>query len=65
MTVTKAQKKATAKFESKTYDKVLLRIRKDTEPTRETITEQAKKSGESLNEYIINAIKQRLEKEGL
>ena len=56
----KAQIKAQSKWEAKVYDKILLRIRKDTEPTRETITAAAAEAGESLNEFILNAIKQRL-----
>lgn len=62
MTVRKSQIRAQAKWENKIYDKVLLRLRKDTEPTRETITQEAQKNGESVNEYIINAIKERINK---
>lgn len=57
---TKAQVKAQTKWEKKVYDKILLRVRKDAEPTRDTITAAAAASGESLNEYIINAVKMRL-----
>jgi len=56
-----AQIKAQTKWEKKVYDKVLLRLRKDTEPTRDSIAEAAKECGESLNEYIINAIRERMQ----
>lgn len=61
MPISDAQRRAKAKFEAKAYDKVLLRIRNDTEPTRETITKEASKQGESLNAYIIEAIKRRID----
>jgi len=56
-----AHKKATQRYEQKAYDKILLRIRKDTEPTRETITAAAEAAGQSLNAYIMDAIKARLD----
>ena len=59
--VRKSQIKAQSKWEQKVYDKVLLRLRKDQEPTRDTIAAAAAASGESLNEYIINAVKKRLD----
>jgi uncharacterized protein (DUF1778 family) len=57
MPKTDAQKRANAKFERNTYDKILLRLRNDTEPTRESVAAAANMAGESLNEYILNAIK--------
>ena len=58
-----AHKAATRRFEQKAYDKVLLRIRKDTEPTRDTITQAADAAGLSLNGYIMQAVKEKLERE--
>ena len=58
-----AQKRANAKFEREAYSKVLLRLRNDTEPTRETITEKASKKGMSLNAYIVEAIEEKIERE--
>ena len=60
---TPAHIKATGKYEKKTYDKVLLRIRKDTEPTRDTITAAADAVGLSLNAYIMEAIKEKIRKD--
>lgn len=58
--VSDAQKKATRKFESANYSKVLLRIRNDTEPTRDAIQAAANKAGESLNGYILKAVSLRM-----
>ena len=63
MPKTEAQKRANAKYESKAYSKVLLRLRNDTEPTRDSITMCAQACGESLNEYIIKAVIARMEKQ--
>ena len=62
MPQTTAHKAATRRFEQKAYDKVLLRIRKDTEPTRETITRAADSVGLSLNAFIMEAIKEKISK---
>lgn len=59
--VSVAQKRATKKFEAANYSKVLLRIRNDTEPTRDSIQAAANEAGESLNGYILKAVKQRME----
>lgn len=64
MSVTKAQQAATKKFEDKNYDKVLLRLRKDT-LSKETVQTAAQNAGESLNAYITGAIKNRMEQEGI
>jgi len=57
---TEAQKRATAKYESRAYSKILLRLRNDKEPTRDTIQAAAAAAGESVNEYIINSIIDRM-----
>lgn len=62
MAQSRAHKEATQRYEQKAYDKVLLRLRKDTEPTRDTITAAADAAGLSLNAYILEAIKEKLEK---
>ena len=58
--VSDAQKRATQKFERAAYDKVLLRIRNDSEPTRNDIQAAANEAGESLNGYILEAVKLRM-----
>lgn len=59
MPVSKAQKEATKRFEEKNYDKVLLRLRKD-DLSKEQIQNAAEKCGESINGYVVNAIKMRI-----
>lgn len=60
MSSTPAKVRAQTKWESKAYDKVLLRIRKDGELTREDIQQAAANAGESLNEFILESIRQRM-----
>ena len=60
MTVSKAQIKATAKYEAAKYDKVLVRIPKG---KRAELQAAADAAGESLNGYIVRALKQRMERE--
>ena len=59
MTVTKAQKKATAKYEKENYDKILTRFPKNTK-------EKIKETGaSSVNNFIVTAVKNELEKYGI
>ena len=60
MPKTEAQKRANLKFESKAYDRLNLRIRKDGEMTRKDIQRAADAKGESLNQYILKAIQMRM-----
>lgn len=62
--VSKAQIRATTKYESNNIDKVTLRLRKDGAYgiTRDDIQKEADAVGESVNEYIIKAIKERMKK---
>jgi len=57
---TAAKMAAVNRYNQKNYVKITLRVRNDTEPTRDTISAAAAEAGESLNEFILNAIKQRL-----
>jgi len=58
-----AQKRAKAKYERKVYSKVLLRLRNDKEPTRDSIAACAQACGESMQEYIIKAITARMKEQ--
>jgi hypothetical protein len=63
MPVSKAHIKATTKYESKAYDKILIRIRKENDPSglsRESIQQAADKDGKSLNGYILQAVKEKM-----
>lgn len=58
--VSAAQKAATKRFEDKRYDKILLRLQKDSITSKESIQTHAEKAGESLNGYITKAIEARI-----
>jgi predicted HicB family RNase H-like nuclease len=60
MPASKAHMKATQKYESNNYDKVLLRIRRDSSQNREAITAAAEKAGLSLNAFILEAISEKI-----
>ncbi len=60
MSVTDAQKRATAKFEQKRYDKILLRLEKG---EKEKIKAHAESRGESVNGFITRLIKDAMESE--
>ena len=63
MAVSEAQKRAKEKYEKKSYDKCYIRLRKDGELTRDKITEAATEANESLNQYILKAIEERMERQ--
>lgn len=58
--VSKAQIKAQTKWEAKVYDKITLRTKKDSDISREAITAAATAAGESLNEYILESVRERM-----
>ena len=60
MTVSKAQKAATAKYEAKTYDKVLLRMPRG---RKEIIQAHAESHSESVNGFINRAIDEAIERD--
>lgn len=66
MSVSEAQIRATSKFESKVYDKILIRLRKDrlddSGLSRELIQQAAEAEGMSLNAYILKAVAEKINK---
>lgn len=60
MAITEAQKRAVAKYNSANYDKLTVRIKKG---QREILKAHADGRGESLNGWIVSAIKEKLKKE--
>ena len=56
-----ARTRANNKWNAKAYDRVNLILKKEASPTKEEIQAAADASGESLNGYIVEAIRQRLE----
>ena len=61
MPSTKAGQKAVNKYIAKNYDRVNLVFKKDVSPTKEEVQAAADAAGESLNRYIVGAVKQRME----
>lgn len=57
MTVSKAQMAATAKYEAKAYDKILVRLPKG---TKAEIEAAAAPSGQSVNGFICEAVNKEL-----
>lgn len=62
MPASNAKLKANHKYDAKAYDKYLLRIRKDGDLTKEVIDKAAADQGESLNQFILTAIRERIER---
>ena len=60
MAVSKAQQKATAKYESKVYDKTLIRLPKG---KLDIIKAHAESQGESVNAFINRAIESQIERD--
>jgi len=61
MPASKAQQKAVNKYMKSNYDEIKIRIRKDDEINKAVITDNANKVNESVNEYVVKAVKQRIE----
>ena len=57
--ITPAQRKAVGKYERDNYDKVLLRMPKG---ERDKIKEAADAVGQSVNVYIMEAVRERMSK---
>ena len=51
------------RYNAKVYDRVTLRLRKETETSKEAIQAAADAAGETLNGYITKAIRERMERE--
>lgn len=60
MATTKAQQKAVAKYESKVYDKTLVRMPKGYLPT---VKDHAAQRGETLNGFINRAINETVDRD--
>lgn len=56
----KAQQRAVGKYMKENYDEIKVRVAKG---TKERWKEAATAVGESMNQYIINAVDQRMERE--
>lgn len=56
----RAKIKANAKYDAKTYDRMSFRLRKGDDISKEELTRYANECGESLNQFILNAIYERI-----
>ena len=48
------------RYNQKTYDRIVFRVKKEESPTKEEIEKEAQKNGKSLNGYITDAIRQQI-----
>ena len=64
MPASKAQLKAKARYEKKTYDSVLVKFRKDSDLTLAMIKAYASAHGESTNGFIVRTIREAVERQG-
>lgn len=55
--------KTTQEYIKSNYETLYIRTRKDDEINKAVITESANKANESVNEYVIKAVKRRIERE--
>lgn len=60
MAISESQKRAVAKYNAKNYDKICVRIKKG---QRDILKAHADKRGESLNGWIVSAIKAKLKQD--
>ncbi len=62
MSVSEAQKKASAKYNLKAYDRIELKVKKG---EKDSIKAHAEKQGESLNAFINRAISEAIARDNL
>lgn len=55
--------KAIRKYDAKTYDKIIFRVRKDAAMSRAAIQAAAGRAGMSTQGYILQAIAERMERD--
>ena len=60
MAISEAQKRAVAKYNNANYDKLTVRIKKG---QRDILKAHAEEKGESLNGWIVSAIRDKLKQE--
>ena len=63
MAQSKAHIDATGRYEKKAYDKILLRIRKDSAVNGDVIRAHAESRGESVNGFLLRAITETIERD--
>lgn len=63
MPISEAKRRADARYDKKTYDHVLVKIRKDSDLTLAMIKEHALARSESTNGFIVRAIREAVERD--
>jgi len=63
MAQSKAHIEATGRYEKKAYDKILLRLRKDTDLNGDVIRTHAEARGESVNSFLLRAVAEAIERD--
>ena len=63
MQISEARYKANERYNKKTYDTFLVKIRKDSDLTLAMIKEFASNQGESTNGFIVRAIRETIERD--
>ena len=61
-TINKQNAASRARYEAQAYDKLMLRLRKDS-LSADAVRAAADRAGESVNAYIVGAIRARMERE--
>lgn len=51
------------KFNDKTYQRIVLDVRIESDVNKEAIQKAAEKAGQSLTEYMLEAVRRRMEQE--
>ena len=51
------------KFNDKTYQRIVLDVRIDSDVNKKAIQQAAEKEGQSLTEYMLEAVRRRMEQE--
>lgn len=61
-TINRQNAASRARYEAKAYDKIYIRLRKD-DLSADHVRECAEAAGESVNAYIVRAIRERMDRE--
>lgn len=52
------------KYNAKTYDRLVLNLRMDSQQSKQAIEQAAQAAGESTTAYVVEAVRRRMEQEG-
>ncbi len=63
MAQSKAHMEATTRYNKKAYDRIELKLRKDTDINGETIRVHAAARGESVNSFLLRAVTEAIERD--